>query len=258
MEIRELTSSQDLKAVEELQRIVWGAADIDILSPLSLRASLETGALLLGAFDGATLAGFVYAFPGYRHRQIELHSDMTGLRPEYRDRGLGYQLKLAQREWALERGIPIVTWTFDPLRSRNAYFNFHKLGAISDSYRVNFYGEDSTSFLHQNSTDRLWVTWDLDSARVRNRLAGIKPPEIQAPLVISIGPNQEPLPRLEPLDTPQVALEIPLDPDALEPSLARLWREVTRAAFLERIAAGYVVTDAQQGRYLLSRLPETP
>ena len=103
MEIRELTSSQDLKAVEELQRIVWGAADIDILSPLSLRASLETGALLLGAFDGAKLAGFVYAFPGYRHRQIELHSDMTGLRPEYRDRGLGYQLS-----FQVERMDPVV------------------------------------------------------------------------------------------------------------------------------------------------------
>src|SRR5882724_5697676 len=101
MEIRELKSGADLKGVEELQRVVWRSADIDILSPLSLRASIETGALLLGAFDGSTMAGFVYAFPGYLHGRVELHSDMTGLRPEYRDQGLGYRLKLAQREWAL-------------------------------------------------------------------------------------------------------------------------------------------------------------
>ena len=252
MDFRELKSAADLKAVEELQRVVWGVKDIDVLSPLTLRASIETGALLLGAFDGATLAGFVYAFPGYVHRQIELHSDMTGLRPEYRDQGLGYRLKLIQREWALERGIPIVTWTFDPLRSRNAYFNFHKLGAISDSYRVDFYGEDSTSVLHQNSTDRLWVTWELDSTRVRNRLAGIKPPVIHAPSIISVGAAQEPVLHVVAPGVHEAVLEIPLDPDAVDLDLARRWREVTRATFLEKIAAGYVVIDSNRGRYLLS------
>src|SRR5579863_7350695 len=98
MEIREIKSFPDLKAVEHLQRVVWGAADIDILAPLSLRAAVEAGNLLLGAFDGSTMVGFVYAFLGYLHGEVELHSDMTGLLPEYRDRGLGYRLKLAQRE----------------------------------------------------------------------------------------------------------------------------------------------------------------
>ena len=256
MDIRELKSTADLKAVEEMQRIVWGSADLDILSPLSLRASIETGALLLGAFDGPTMAGFLYAFPGYHDGQIELHSDMTGLRPEYRDRGLGYRLKLAQREWALERGIPIVTWTFDPLRSRNAYFNFRKLGAISSSYRVNFYGEDSTSFLHRNATDRLWVTWELDSARVRDRLGGLKPPPIDAPAVVSIGPEEEPVHHPVGMDSGQVSIHIPLDPDKLETALAVQWREVTRATFQEWIGAGFTVTDAHLGRYLLEQRVE--
>lgn len=256
MEIRELTSFEDLKAVEHLQRIVWGAADIDILAPLSLRAAVEAGNLLLGAFDGTQMVGFLYAFLGHLNGQFELHSDMTGIIPEYRDRGLGYQLKLKQRDWALARGIRFVTWTFDPLRSRNAYFNFNKLGAISDSYRVNFYGEDSTSFLHQNSTDRLWVTWELESARVHHRLAGIEPPMIHAPPILSVGTRQEPVQHFVPLDLRQVALEIPLDPDVVELEVARQWREQTRRAFCERIAAGYVVVDAKRGRYLLSQALE--
>ncbi len=255
MEIREVKSSADLKAVEELQRVVWGSADLDILSPLSLRASIETGALLLGAFDGPVMAGFLYAFPAYHDGQIELHSDMTGLRPEYRDRGLGYRLKLEQRDWALKRGIPIVTWTFDPLRSRNAYFNFHKLGAISDSYRVNFYGEESTSFLHRNSTDRLWVTWKLDTARVRDRLAGVMPSLIDASSIISVGQDSEPVVHNVAQGAARVVIEIPLDPDLVDFETAGRWREATRNAFLERFSAGYVVTDATPGRYLLVNTP---
>ena len=249
MEIRELTSFEDLKTVEHLQRVVWGAADIDILAPLSLRAAVEAGNLLLGAFDGTQMVGFMYGFLGYLKGQFELHSDMTGIIPEYRDRGLGYQLKLRQREWALARGIKLVTWTFDPLRSRNAYFNFHKLGAISRSYRVNFYGEESTSFLHRNSTDRLWVLWELDSERVLRRLSGEKPQPFEAPAIVRAGFGLEPI--AEPSDAAQVAIEIPLDPDEIELGLARRWREATRAAFLEKLVAGYLVTDAQQGRYLL-------
>jgi len=251
MEIRELKSTADLKAVEEMQRIVWGAADIDILSPLSLRASIETGALLLGAFDGSTMAGFLYAFPGWHDGQIELHSDMTGLRPEYRDRGLGYRMKLAQREWALARGIPIVTWTFDPLRSRNAYFNFHKLGATSSSYRVNFYGEDSTSFLHRNSTDRLWIVWDLVSERVRDRISGIMPGPITGRAVVKRGALDEPERHAGAVGEAKLTIEIPLDPDGIESELAERWRKTTRQAFLECFAAGYRVTDSKLGVYLL-------
>ena len=256
MEIRDLKSTEDLKAVEDLQRIVWGAADIDILSPLSLRASVEAGHLLFGAFDGGRMVGFMYGFLGYLNGQFELHSDMTGIIPAYRDRGLGYQLKLRQRDWALARGIKLVTWTFDPLRSRNAYFNFHKLGAVSRSYRVNFYGEDSTSFLHRNSTDRLWVLWELESERVVNRLSGEKPGPIEAPAIVAAGPDREPVTR--PSGAPGVVIEIPLDPDGIEIGLARRWRHATRDAFLEKLAAGYVVTDAKAGRYLLTRTAETP
>ena len=265
MEIRELTTFADLKTVEHLQRIVWGVADLDILAPMSLKAAIEAGNLLLGAFDGTQMVGFLYAFLGHLHGQFELHSDMTGIIPAYRDRSLGYQLKLRQREWALARQIQLVTWTFDPLRSRNAYFNFHKLSAVSKRYCVNFYGEDSTSFFHQNSTDRLWVEWELASERVHQRLTGSNsnvgasfslrgasdPPLIEAPAILKVGPNDEPLTLSS--DASQVSIEIPLDPDAIGPAQARRWRAATRAAFIEKLAAGYIVTDARNGCYLLER-----
>lgn len=253
IEIRELKSFDDHKSVVGLQRAVWGAADIDILAPLSLRAAVAAGNLLLGAFDGEKIVGFVYGFLGMLDGQIELHSDMAGLLHEYRDRGLGYRLKLAQRDWALERGIKLVTWTFDPLRSRNAYFNCHKLGAISDSYRVNFYGEDSTSFLHRNATDRLWMSWEIDTDRVRERIAGVRPPPIEGAPIVSIGPVSEPLRHSASKDAQRVTIQIPLDPDAIPPDLAVRWREVTREAFVERIAEGYRVMDANRGVYLLEK-----
>ena len=242
MTIKQLRSSAELKSVEQLQRDVWGCADIDILAPLSLRASLAAGALLLGAFDNETIIGFSYAFPALHN---ELHSDMTGILDAYRDKGIGYQLKLTQKDYAIRHGIQTITWTFDPLRSRNAYFNFNKLGATSDSYRVDFYGSDSTSFLHQNSTDRLWVTWRVDQER-------FGPNEIEGDLVVSRSESNAPM-RHQITLAEKAVIEIPLDPDALPIELAREWRSVTRTAFLELFQDGFTVTGAKNGRYQLER-----
>ena len=98
---------------------------------------------------------------------------MLAVRPEYRNSNLGYRLKLAQRERALASGLTRMTWTFDPLQSLNAHFNFAKLGVVSDRYEVNFYGEETSSFLHRTGTDRLWVSWPLDSFRVTRRVEGM-------------------------------------------------------------------------------------
>ena len=120
----------------------------------------EVGAVLLGAFDGGRLIGFSFAFPGFENGHLILHSDMLAVKPTYRTLGLGLQLKLGQRLYALEKGIDTITWTFDPLQALNANLNFAKLGVVSERYLVNYYGE-TTSFLHSTGTDRLWVTWKL-------------------------------------------------------------------------------------------------
>ena len=164
---------------------------------------------------------------------------MLAVKHAYRNFNLGYKLKLAQREAVLAQNINVITWTFDPLQSLNAYFNFAKLGVIAERYVVNFYGEEATSFLHQTGTDRFWVKWILNSERVIKRL------------------NKD-MSLEEPAD--KVLIEIPGDINAVHeesPERAREWRERTRRQFTEAVDAGYVVRDfyreADRGVYILGR-----
>ncbi len=143
-----------------------------------------------------------------------------------------------------------MTWTFDPLQSSNAHFNFNKLGVVSDRYFINFYGEDAASFLHRNGTDRLWVTWRLESLHVSERIGGINnnaAPEIESvvPLVEvekdnSPGQNDS----TDGLSGEYVLIEIPADINELErqsSELASAWRVATRAAFTKALSSGYLV-----------------
>ena len=159
MEIREVRGIDELRAVEDMQIEVWGVKEREIVSTLTLIPVLAVGGILLGAFDGKTLAGFVYGFPGFEGDERIIHSDMLAVRDSYRDRGLGRTLKLAQRDRALAMGVHKITWTFDPMQPRNAHLNFG-LGVIADRYLRDFYF-DTSSPLHAGGTDRLWVTWHL-------------------------------------------------------------------------------------------------
>ena len=160
MEIREVRGRDELRAVEALQREVWNCNDLEVLPAIHMIAAREVGAILIGAFDGADMVGFVYGFPGFEGDHRVIHSDMLAVRESWRDRGLGGALKLAQRDAALARGVDRITWTFDPLQTRNAYLNLEKLGVVAERYLEDFYGETSSP-LHAGGTDRLWVTWHL-------------------------------------------------------------------------------------------------
>ena len=160
----------------ELQRSVWGKTELDVPLPLFVVAA-ETGGQVLGAFDRDTMVGFTLAIAGFRDGRVFLHSHMTAVLENYRNRGIGRSLKLFQRNDALSRGIHLVEWTFDPLEVKNAYLNFMKLGAIARRYMPNCYGV-TTSPLHGGMpTDRLIAEWWLDSPRVNHLLSG-NPPEI--------------------------------------------------------------------------------
>lgn len=160
MEIRELHTHDELRAVERLQKEIWQCSDLDVVPAVEMIATGHVGGLLLGAFDGTELVAFAYAFPGFEGEHRILHSDMVGVRETHRDHGLGRALKFAQRDAALARGIERITWTFDPLQARNAYLNFEKLGVVADRYLPDFYGETSSPLISGGS-DRLWVTWHL-------------------------------------------------------------------------------------------------
>lgn len=260
-----------MREVEALQKEVWGCDDLDVVPLTLLTAAREVGAILIGAFDGSSLVGFAYGFVGYENGQVSHHSHMLAVSPAYRNFNLGYKLKLAQREKVLAQGITRMTWTFDPLQSLNAHFNFSKLGVLTDRYKIDFYGEATSSFLLQIGTDRLWVSWPLDSRRVRERLrAGPGKQDSPAGLerilpLVQVGADNEPrrnsaagVSRDETL-----LIEIPADINTLQresPQLAARWREATRRAFTEAMAAGYLVEefyrssrkDRPAGIYLLS------
>jgi predicted GNAT superfamily acetyltransferase len=223
--IRPCHGIEEFEACIRVEREVWKSSDIDIIPiPLFVVAS-ETGGQVLGAFRDAELVGFTLAIAGWRARKPFLHSHMTAVLDGYRDRGIGRRLKLYQREDALARGINLVEWTFDPLITKNAYFNFMRLGAIARRYLPNAYGI-TTSPLHGSlPTDRLVAEWHLRSDRALKVLSGkqASPPKLKRTARITIPSSVEEL-------------------RSSDPSRARELQAEVRAEFLKWLGQGYAAT----------------
>jgi predicted GNAT superfamily acetyltransferase len=259
--IREINELAEMRAVEELQKETWGIPDLDVVPLTQLVAAKEAGGVLIGAFDGETLVGFVYGFPSFERGELAHHSHMLAVKPAYRNYDLGRRLKLAQREHVIAQGIGLISWTFDPLQSLNAHFNFGKLGVLADRYFVNFYGEDAPSFLHQTGTDRLWVSWLVSSERVKERMTGINysaPSNLGLPLVqVEADDSSRRNDLDEGLAQDHAVIEIPSNIDALPRETGLRWREDTRWAFTEALKAGYFVESFIRekviGKYILRK-----
>ncbi len=155
----------------DIQREVWRCSDIEIVPVALLRAMDHNGGMCLGAYNSlGEMIGFVASLLGTDHGELVQHSHLLGVRNAYRNFDVGLKLKLAQRKESLKRKIGTITWTFDPMQPLNAYFNLGKLGAWSNCYVENFYG-DSTSPLDRGlPTDRFVSRWDLESREVVERL----------------------------------------------------------------------------------------
>jgi len=161
----------------EIQHLAWGFSEADTVPMRSFVVCAKIGGQVIGAVDEKGLVlGFLNAFPGYRDGKVFLHSNMMGVRPECQNYGIGRQLKLAQREEALSRGIDLVEWTFDPLEVRNARINLELLGAICRTYLPNVYGVSSSRLHGGLPTDRLVAEWHLNSLRVKSRLESTPSP----------------------------------------------------------------------------------
>jgi predicted GNAT superfamily acetyltransferase len=186
MLIRQCTTFEDYAACIELQRTVWGFDDLDITPLRSFVIARRGGGFTLGAFDqNEQLQGFAHALPAFDDAwRPYFYSQMLAVLPDARNEGIGARLKLAQREHAISRSIPLIAWTFDPLQSRNAYLNLVKLGGVVRTYMANYYGNSSTSALHRGlDTDRLFVEWWVRSPDVTRALAGERRNEAPAAIV---------------------------------------------------------------------------
>lgn len=186
IQIRKCTSLADFHRCVELQKAVWGESDLETEPYVTFVVATQTGGQVLGAFDGRAMIGFTMALVGVRNKSPYLHSHMTGVLPEYRDRKVGRALKLFQREEALSRDIRLIEWTFDPLEVRNAHFNLNRLGAIVRTYIPDFYGITSSPLHRGLPTDRLLAEWRLDSPRVLAAINDLVPEPSDAPAIIQV------------------------------------------------------------------------
>jgi predicted GNAT superfamily acetyltransferase len=263
IEIRIIETPAALKAVEDLQRLIWSGNETEVVPIHIFRAAVHNGGLVIGAYQAEQLVGFVFGFPGidFRsgQRQLIHASHMAGVHPEFRDSGLGFKLKRAQWQMVRKQGIERICWTYDPLQSRNANLNIAKLGAVCKTYIPNYYGEMRDGINKGMPSDRFQVDWWVNSNRVRNRLGKSGDRKLGlanyldagVPIVNRSKLNTAGLP--EPATVmnlteslPLLVVEIPSNIQVLKstaPDIAVSWSDHLRKLFLHLFENGYYVTD---------------
>lgn len=254
---RRLRKPEEFRQVEELQRKIWGHRDEPTLSPGLQRAVQDNGGIVIGAFVDIYLVGFTFGFIGWDGQTLYHYSHLTGVRPEYQHHGVGFRLKLAQRDEVVASGLPQIRWNFDPLQSRNANLTLRKLGARPDRYMVHYYGQISDRVHEGQETDRLRAVWTLEEPRVVERIGGRRPSreeeltrwEQAKPLLeTEEGPSglRRPVAVEEPSGRGEAVLEIPFDLAVLQehdPESVRRWRHAVRDAFRAAFDLGWTVDD---------------
>lgn len=234
--IRRLETAGEMKLCVELQQQIWGYSEIDTVPDQICIVARKTGGHVLAAYDGEQPVGFALAFAAIRDGLSYLHSHMVGVVESHQNKGVGRLLKLAQREDALERGINLIEWTFDPLQLKNAHFNIERLGAIVRHYIPNLYGRTSSRLHAGLPTDRLVAEWWVRSQRVEETLAGRRRASDAKSERISI---------------PAAIREICRDePDRAEQIQTRLRKDFLANIENGRAAVGFEF-NAEEGTYLL-------
>ena len=233
-QIRDCVTLEDFADCLNMQRDVWQFSDLDITPLRSFVITRNSGGFTLGAFaeNDGRLLGFAHALAAFdEQRQPFFYSHMLAVAPHLQNSGIGLQLKFAQRQRAVERCVPLMVWTFDPLQSRNSYLNIVKLGAVVRKYKVNYYGNQSTSALHRGlDTDRLLAEWWVDSPRVRAIAESSGKVETQATASASVA---------VPFEIEQIK--------ARSLDEARAWQLKIRAEFEQHLAAGLYCADFVRG-----------
>lgn len=171
LRLERLVTNTAFDACVHLQQETWHYSAGELFPRRAFLLAERLGGHVLGAYDGGELVAFNLAYPGYRDGMSYLHSQMLAVLPTYRNTGLGRSLKLRQREIALEQGIDLIEWTYDPLEIKNAFFNVERLGAVSRRYVRDFYGPSSSPLQGGLPTDRLYAEWWVRSDRVTRVLA---------------------------------------------------------------------------------------
>jgi predicted GNAT superfamily acetyltransferase len=274
-----LETPEEMTAVEALQRLVWPGSETDIIPGHMLLAAVHNGGLALGAFVGGDLVGVAFGFPGIYPTpdgpRLKHHSHILGVKPDWNGKGVGFALKRAQWQVVRKQGIDRITWTYDPLLSRNAHLNIARLGAVCDTYLRSEYGGMRDGLNIGLPSDRFQVDWWLNTKRVERRLSrrprpvlGIDHYRTADATVLEAhtyrGHVPHPPDAKSSMTGTLLLVEIPSDfPDlkAANLPLARDWRIYTREVFEDAFSKGYLVTDFVHGKgrsfYVLTHADST-
>jgi predicted GNAT superfamily acetyltransferase len=236
--IRQCVTLKEFEACVQMQRDVWEYSDLDVTPLRSFVIARNGGGFTLGAFDPSNkLLGMAHALAAFDEKlRPYYYSQMLAVEPRLQNAGIGVRLKLAQRDHAVKTGVPLMTWTFDPLQSRNAHLNIVKLGGVVRRYCVNYYGANSTSVFHRGlDTDRLFIEWWVRSPRVAEALEGVRR-----------------------VDKPEAVVEVPRDIGAMkrrDMDEARRWQMRIREGFQKCLneglyCAGFEADPKTDSRYL--------
>ncbi|MFB3925637.1 MAG: GNAT family N-acetyltransferase [Syntrophales bacterium] len=292
-----------LNDVVELEKRVWNRQGYrEVNAPmLYFELAYLTNGLVLTAFDegiyspeekeqmaredpwykGDRPIGFLACFADFDMRGPFWYGARMGVDRRYRDRNIGEELVQNLYSCAVERNIPRIRWTYDPLQSRNGYMYLHKMGGIVREIGFNYYSAVFTNdeFNRGISTDRFVVEWIINSQRVRDRMAPGKTLPfdtfVMTPqnIVNEIELDENGLERhgekwiLRSRESP-IFVEIPYAQDKLlsvDRTKAQALRDKCRGLFMHYLARGYMVTDfvlrKEDGRrrafYRLDQDPES-
>jgi predicted GNAT superfamily acetyltransferase len=246
MEIRTLHTLEEFQRCVDIQKEVWGFDDPYDIVPLPLLVVSERNdGIVLGAFEGKEMIGFVYSLPGTHKNQKVQWSHMLAVVSSLRNTDIGYKLKMAQYESAQEKGYDVLEWTYDPLESKNAYFNLSKLGCIAREYEINIYGITSSPLHSGTPTDRLIAQWPIPPLKKETVESKTIP---AGDSLITSTHFQDGALLIDQVHLDRKAeslfLEIPSDMQQLKTVSAEApleWRLQTRKAFEHYLNAGYVV-----------------
>lgn len=256
-----LETPEEMTAVEALQRLVWPGSETDVIPAHMLLAAVHNGGLVLGAFVEDDLVGVSFGFPGIYTTpdgpRLKHHSHILSVHPDWNGKGIGFALKRAQWQMVRKQGLDRITWTFDPLLSRNAHLNISRLGAVCNTYLRSEYGAMRDGLNAGLPSDRFQVDWWLNTERVERRLSRRSRPALtldhyrtaEATLFeahTDRGLEPSPPEETSSLTGTLLLIEIPSDFPSLKVAdlpLAREWRFYTREVFENAFATGYMVTD---------------
>jgi predicted GNAT superfamily acetyltransferase len=250
IQIRALKTLEEFRGVERIQLAVWG--NLAVGSEL-MSVTAKYGGAIVGAVMNGRVVGFIYAFLARRHRRLVHWSHMMAVEPPLRNRRLGFRMKLVHRRLALAQGIKSICWTYDPLQSRNANLNIHRLGGTVDEYIRNCYGRFPSRIEKGLPSDRFVVDWQIATTAVARQLSRKKSGDRRNDSLPSANETRTNARRLLEntalrldLSAPRIAVRIPDNTDAMRAkdlALAERWRLETRRIFTTYFARGYRVRD---------------